>query len=285
MCYFCKDECHKKYNCPIFNHFEYLKYRMVNEEISFKLLKKVLTLTLKFQYSKSNTTNEKEEIEGEVDLSKRKIFKLKEIIKIDEFFQDLNDNNNIINDDKLNKDKEVKNYIDKNKYKINKESNKYDDKNINVNNNKTQDSNIKNNKNNCIKNLNESVHENNNYVDKSSCNNKSNNKNSDNFKDSIINNYKEQERYTNLAKLTNMKPYEIIKDSANTKFDNYFFIHPMVKSLCRFTSVEKFDIIAPVVEDQAMEKIACYIKGIRKNKSINTLVKEEPTSKIVEESS
>lgn len=53
--------------------------------------------------------------------------------------------------------------------------------------------------------------------------------------------------------------------------DNYFFIHPMVKSLCRFTSVEKFDIIAPVVEDQAMEKIACYIKGIRKNKSINTL--------------
>jgi len=26
MCYFCNEEGHKKYNCPKFNHFEYLKY-------------------------------------------------------------------------------------------------------------------------------------------------------------------------------------------------------------------------------------------------------------------
>jgi len=33
MCYFCNEEDHKKYNCPKFNHFEYLKYqRMLNEE-------------------------------------------------------------------------------------------------------------------------------------------------------------------------------------------------------------------------------------------------------------
>ena len=41
--------------------------------------------------------------------------------------------------------------------------------------------------------------------------------------------------------------------------------------MCRFTSVEKFDIIAPIVEDQDMEMIACYIRYIGPNKSINTL--------------
>jgi len=52
---------------------------------------------------------------------------------------------------------------------------------------------------------------------------------------------------------------------------NYLFIHPMLRSLCRFTSVEKFDIIVPIVEDQDMEMIACFIKYIGPNKSINKL--------------
>jgi len=33
--YFCNEEGYKKYNCPKFNHFEYLKYqKMLNEESS-----------------------------------------------------------------------------------------------------------------------------------------------------------------------------------------------------------------------------------------------------------
>ena len=47
--------------------------------------------------------------------------------------------------------------------------------------------------------------------------------------------------------------------------DNYLFIHPMLRSLCHFTSVEKFDIIASIVEDQDMEMIACLIEYIGPN--------------------
>jgi len=49
--------------------------------------------------------------------------------------------------------------------------------------------------------------------------------------------------------------------------DNYLFIHPMLRSLCRFTSVENFDIIAPIVENQAIEKNSCGINFIRPNKN------------------
>jgi len=35
MCYFYNEEGYKKYNCPKFNHIEYLKYqRILNEEPS-----------------------------------------------------------------------------------------------------------------------------------------------------------------------------------------------------------------------------------------------------------
>ena len=73
--------------------------------------------------------DEKDKVE-EVDLSKRKILKpkarknlkttiFKESNKINNSSQNLNINNNhVINDSKLNKDVEIKNYIDKNKYKI-----------------------------------------------------------------------------------------------------------------------------------------------------------------------
>ncbi|ORY55577.1 hypothetical protein LY90DRAFT_507053 [Neocallimastix californiae] len=75
---------------------------------------------------------EKDEVEEEIDLSKRKILKPKirknlktttfnESIKINKSFPDLNNNNHVINDNKLKKDEEIKNYIDKNKIKINKE--------------------------------------------------------------------------------------------------------------------------------------------------------------------
>ena len=419
-----------------------------------------------------------------MDLSKRKILKpkvkknlkttiSKESTKINDSSQNLNINNNhVINDNKLNKDEEIKNYIDKNKYKINKESNMCDDKIISVNNkNNIIDNNIKRNKNfksrndnnvstkfnniinedrnNYIENLNESLYENKNYVEKASRDSQSNNKNRNNFKNSNINNlqgtvinkkvdieetklkFNEQEgntkpeRHINLAKLTNMEPYEIIKDLANTKCnitfgqildicpklrseltknlklekikfvssldamksfiikeeennqdmikntkfhsddlgivnasvddtegrllidsgsnlnlvstiyinslpgtyeqvnvcrgriyealgdstianaivvrlkvsinnytftadfcvidhkdiyfdfllglksiaDNYLFIHPMLRSLCRFTSVENFDIIAPIVENQAIEKNSCGINFIRPNKN------------------
>jgi len=49
--------------------------------------------------------------------------------------------------------------------------------------------------------------------------------------------------------------------------DSYLFIHSMLRSLCRFTSVEKFDIIAPIVENQAIEKNSCCIKFIGPNKN------------------
>ena len=49
--------------------------------------------------------------------------------------------------------------------------------------------------------------------------------------------------------------------------DNYLFIHSMLRSLCRFTSVEKFDIIALIVENQAIENNSCYINLIRPNKN------------------
>ncbi|KAG4084345.1 hypothetical protein H8356DRAFT_1356373 [Neocallimastix lanati (nom. inval.)] len=49
--------------------------------------------------------------------------------------------------------------------------------------------------------------------------------------------------------------------------DNYHFIHPILRSLCRFTSVEKFDIIAPIAKNQAVEKNLCFINFIRPNKS------------------
>ncbi|KAG4085522.1 hypothetical protein H8356DRAFT_1363896 [Neocallimastix lanati (nom. inval.)] len=48
--------------------------------------------------------------------------------------------------------------------------------------------------------------------------------------------------------------------------DNYLFIHSMLRSLCRFTSVEKFDIIALIVENQAIENNS--IKEIYKNKEV-----------------
>jgi len=41
----------------------------------------------------------------------------------------------------------------------------------------------------------------------------------------------------------------------------------MLRSLCRFTSFEKFDIITPIVENQAIEKNSCFINFIRPNKN------------------
>ena len=137
---------------------------------------------------------EKDEVEEEVDLSKRKIPKPKvrknlktitfnESIKINKSSPNLNNNNShVINDNKLNKEEEIKNYFDKNKIKINKKSN--------------------------------------NYANKSSREDQSNNQNRNNFKNSNITNIKgtvintkvdfddqegntKRERHTNLAKLTN----------------------------------------------------------------------------------
>ena len=166
--------------------------------------------------------DEKDKVE-EVDLSKRKILKpkarknlkttiFKESNKINNSSQKLTINNNhVINDNKLNKDEEIKNYIDKNKYKINKESNMCEDKIIGVNNkNKIIDNNIKRNKNfksrndnnvytkfnnnikedksNYIESLNEPLHVNKNYVERVSRDNQPDNQNRNNFKNSNINN-------------------------------------------------------------------------------------------------
>ena len=49
--------------------------------------------------------------------------------------------------------------------------------------------------------------------------------------------------------------------------DNYLFIHPMLRSLYRFNSFEKFDIIAPIVENQVIEKNLCCINFIKLNKN------------------
>ena len=49
--------------------------------------------------------------------------------------------------------------------------------------------------------------------------------------------------------------------------DNYLFIHPMLRSLYRFTSVENFDIIALTIENQTIEKNSCCINFIRSNKN------------------
>ena len=53
--------------------------------------------------------------------------------------------------------------------------------------------------------------------------------------------------------------------------DNYLFIHPMAKTLCRFTSYDSFDIITPLLENQEAELISCFVKYINPSKLINTL--------------
>jgi len=50
--------------------------------------------------------------------------------------------------------------------------------------------------------------------------------------------------------------------------ENYLFIRLMLRSLYHFTSFEKFDIIAPIVEDQDVEMIVCFIKCVVPNKNI-----------------
>ncbi|KAG4091528.1 hypothetical protein H8356DRAFT_1407613 [Neocallimastix lanati (nom. inval.)] len=211
MCYFYNEEGYKKYNCPKFNHIEYLKYqRILNEEPSGSAnvpnerersplnsnnipeKKKYLIDAVKrkefsldagteIKKAKANTTNEEEKDEVEEENLKTSISK--DSTKINDSSQNLNINNNyVINDNKLNKNEEIKNYIDKIK------SNMCNDKNIGVNNkNNIIDNNIKSNKNlksrnennvstkfnnninedkdNYIESLNESLHENIRYVE------------------------------------------------------------------------------------------------------------------------
>eukprot|EP00833_Pecoramyces_ruminatium_P017519 jgi/Orpsp1_1/1191551/evm.model.d7180000086902.1 len=56
-----------------------------------------------------------------------------------------------------------------------------------------------------------------------------------------------------------------------TTADNCFFIHPLLKSLCRFTTIENFDILAPILDEQDSEKVACFIKFDSTHKSVNFL--------------
>ena len=51
--------------------------------------------------------------------------------------------------------------------------------------------------------------------------------------------------------------------------DNYLFIHPITKTLCRFTLYDSFDIITPLLENQ--EAKFCFVKYINPSKLINTL--------------
>ena len=53
--------------------------------------------------------------------------------------------------------------------------------------------------------------------------------------------------------------------------DNYLFIHPITKTLCRFTLYDSFDIITPLLENQEAELISCFVKYINSSKLINTL--------------
>jgi len=53
--------------------------------------------------------------------------------------------------------------------------------------------------------------------------------------------------------------------------DNYFFIHPISKSLARFNSNSSFEIIAPLLENQEMEYVTCFVKYIYNDKIINSL--------------
>jgi len=75
----------------------------------------------------------------------------------------------------------------------------------------------------------------------------------------------------NFCIIENTSNYFDLLISLKAITENYLFIHPISKSLCRFNSLSTFEVITPLLEDKNMECIACFIKFIGKEKSINSL--------------
>jgi len=77
--------------------------------------------------------------------------------------------------------------------------------------------------------------------------------------------------YANFCVIDHNTNYFDLLIGLKTIADNYLFIHPMAKTLCRFTSYDSFDIITPLLENQEAELISCFVKYINPSKLINTL--------------
>ena len=75
----------------------------------------------------------------------------------------------------------------------------------------------------------------------------------------------------NFCIIENNSNYFDLLIGLKTIADNYLFIHPISKSLCRFNSLSTFEMITPLLEDQNLECIACFIKFIGQEKSVNSL--------------
>ena len=91
--------------------------------------------------------------------------------------------------------------------------------------------------------------------------------------------------YANFCIINHSTNYFDLLIGLKTIADNYLFIHPIEKTLCRFTSHDSFDIITPLLENQEAELISCFVKYINSGKLINTLnynnnIREGVTSKI-----
>ncbi|ORX53741.1 hypothetical protein BCR36DRAFT_283782 [Piromyces finnis] len=56
--------------------------------------------------------------------------------------------------------------------------------------------------------------------------------------------------------------------SLKTIADNYLFINPVSKTVCRCTSPDSFEVLAPIVEDQDAEIVTCFIKFLSPHKNI-----------------
>jgi len=89
-----------------------------------------------------------------------------------------------------------------------------------------------------------------------------------------INNYSFS---ANFCIIVNTSNYFDLLIGMKTIADNYLFIHPISKSLCRFYSLASFDVITLLLENQNLEYISCFIKFIGKG-SINSLNFNEETN-------
>jgi len=83
-----------------------------------------------------------------------------------------------------------------------------------------------------------------------------------------INNYS---FYANFCIVNHDSNYFDLLIGLKTIADNYLFIHPISKCLCRFNSYSTFDIITPLLEDQEVELLTCFIKYFGEEKHINSL--------------